>query len=193
MAAARELVASGVTPTLDQAARRASISRTTAYRYFPNQRALLAAAHPETATRSLLPQDPPDDAGERLHAVITAFTQLVVETETQQRTMLRLSLQPDDTDPSSLPLRQGRGIPWIAEALDPLRATLSDHQVHQLALAIRSTVGIEALVWLTDVAGLTRSQAVNLMQWSAQALMHAAVDWAPPPDGQTRQQPRGKY
>ncbi len=152
--AARELVAAGVTPSLDQAASKASISRTTAYRYFPNQRALLAAAHPETATRSLL-HDAPDDASERLEAVITAFTQLVVETETQQRTMLAAVLQHDDDDHGSLPLRQGRGIAWIAEALDPLRADLSDRQVHELALAIRAAVGIEALVWLTDVAGLT--------------------------------------
>lgn len=35
-------------------------------------------------------------------------------------------------------------------------------------------------MWLTDVAALARSQAVDLMQWSAQALMHAAIDWAPP-------------
>lgn len=182
IATARELVASGVTPTLDQVARRASISRTTAYRYFPNQRVLLAAAHPETAARSLLPQDPPDDPGERLSIVISAFTQLVVETEAQQRTMLRLSLQPDETDQRSLPLRQGRGIPWIAEALQPLDGTLSHEQLHHLALAIRSVTGIEALVWLTDVARLDRSRATNLMQWAAQALLHGAVNWAPPPD-----------
>lgn len=181
IAAARELVASGATPTLDQVASRASISRTTAYRYFPNQRALLAAAHPETATRSLLPQDPPGDPGERLSIVIAAFTQLVVETEAQQRTMLRLSLKPDQTGQGSLPLRQGRGIPWIAEALEPLHATMNTEQLHQLALAIRSTTGIEALVWLTDVAGLNRSQATHLMQWAAQALLHSAVNWAPPP------------
>jgi len=131
------------------------------------QRALLAAAHPETATRSLLPQDAPDDPAERLQTVVTAFTELVVRTESQQRTMLRLSLQADESDRASFPLRQGRGIPWIVEALDPLRASLSDRQVHQLALAIRSTVGIEALVWLTDVAGLARAEAVHLMQWSA--------------------------
>lgn len=181
IAAARELVASGATPTLDQVASSASISRTTAYRYFPNQRALLAAAHPETAARSLLPPDPPEDPGERLSIVISAFTQLVVETEAQQRTMLRLSLQADETEQRSLPLRQGRGIPWIAEALEPLHDTLSDEQIHQLALAIRTTAGIEALVWLTDVAGLDRSQATHLMQWAAQALLHAAVNWTPPP------------
>ncbi len=87
----------------------------------------------------------------------------------------------DQTGQGSLPLRQGRGIPWIAEALEPLHATLNTEQLHQLALAIRSTTGIEALVWLTDVAGLDRSQATHLMHWAAQALLHSAVNWAPPP------------
>ena len=37
VAAARLLLARGVTPTVEQAAEAAVISRTTAYRYFPNQ------------------------------------------------------------------------------------------------------------------------------------------------------------
>ena len=41
VAAARDLVAAGVTPTVEDAAAAASISRSTAYRYFPNERALL--------------------------------------------------------------------------------------------------------------------------------------------------------
>ena len=40
IASARELVANGEAPTVEAAAEAASISRTTAYRYFPNQRAL---------------------------------------------------------------------------------------------------------------------------------------------------------
>jgi AcrR family transcriptional regulator len=179
--AARELIAAGVAPSLEQVASRASISRTTAYRYFPTQSALLAAAHPETAATSLLPSDPPNDPAERLAAVITAFTSLVLDTESQQRTMLRLSLLPDESGRGPLPLRQGRGIAWIVEALDPLSPSLSSEQVHRLALAIRSAVGIEALVWLTDVAGLSSPEAVQLMQWSAQALLHGAVEWVPPP------------
>src|SRR5687768_12281505 len=79
--AARDLVATGETPTVEAVAEAASISRTTAYRYFPSQRALLAAAHPETAATSLLPADPPDDVVNRLDLVITEFTRLVLETE----------------------------------------------------------------------------------------------------------------
>ena len=42
ISAARELVADGATPTVEDAASQAGISRTTAYRYFPNQATLLS-------------------------------------------------------------------------------------------------------------------------------------------------------
>jgi hypothetical protein len=45
----------------------------------------------------------------------------------------------------------------------------------RLVLAIRSATGIEALVWLTDVAGLSREEATALMRGSAQALLESAL------------------
>jgi AcrR family transcriptional regulator len=175
IAAARDLVAHGMTPTVEDAAAAASISRTTAYRYFPNQAALLVAAHPETEARSLLPQDVPDDPAARLDAVIDEFTRVIVDTEAQQRTMLRLSLDPDAKAREPLLLRQGRAIGWIQEALAPLRVRMSDAELRRLVLAVRSATGIEALVWLTDIAGLSRPEAVELMRWSAGALLRAAL------------------
>jgi AcrR family transcriptional regulator len=179
--AARELVTLGTAPTVEHAAEHAGISRTTAYRYFPNQRSLLVAAHPETVASSLLSPDASDDPGERLRDVVGRFTELISDTEQQQRTMLRLSLELPDAERAALPLRQGRAIGWIEEALEPLRGRLTDDQVHRLALAVRSATGIEALVWLTDVAALPRVEAVALMRWSAQALLHAALTDGPPP------------
>lgn len=175
IAGARELVARGGTPTVEAAAEAASISRTTAYRYFPNQRTLLAAAHPETAADSLLPEDAPDDVAARVDLVVASFTRMIVDTEPQQRTMLRLSLEADPVERSQLPLRQGRAVKWIEEALAPLRPEMSASELHRLAVAIRSATGIEALVWLTDVAGLSRDDATNLMRWSARALVDAAL------------------
>ena len=169
------IVATGATPTVESAAEAASISRTTAYRYFPSQRALLVAAHPETYTSSLLPDDAPDDVATRLDLVIDAFTRSNVENEAQQRTMLRLSLEAEPADRTQLPLRQGRAITWIEEALAPLHAEMSESDRRRLVLAIRSATGIEALVWLTDVAGLSRHDATDLMRWSARSLLQAAV------------------
>jgi len=173
--AARELVAQGRTPTVEEAATKASISRTTAYRYFSNQRALLVAAHPEIEARSLLPETAPSDVAARLDAVVTAFLHIIVDTEAQQRTMLRLSLDPDPSHRGELPLRKGRAIGWIGEALSPLRGLMSERDLRRLILAIRSSAGIEALVWLTDIAGLSRKEAVQVMRWSASALLRSAL------------------
>jgi AcrR family transcriptional regulator len=173
--AARELVARGITPKVDEAAANASISRTTAYRYFPNQRSLLIAAHPEMEARSLLPEAPPADPEARLDIVIQSFLRLIVDTEPQQRTMLRFSLDPEPGGRGELPLRQGRAIGWISEALAPLGSRMSKAEVRRLAVAIRSAAGIEALVWLTDIAGLSRKQAVEVMRGSARALLRSAL------------------
>jgi AcrR family transcriptional regulator len=175
VAAARDLVARGETPTIEDAAESASISRTTAYRYFPNQRALLFAAHPETAAVSLLPAGAPDDVATRLELVVEAFTRMIAETEAQQRTMLRLSLELDATERLRLPLRQGRAIKWIEEALAPLRPEWSEAEVHRLALAIRSATGIEARVWLTDIGGLSSEEATDLLRSSARAVLQSAL------------------
>ena len=110
VAAARQLVTSGVTPTVEQAAAAASISRATAYRYFPSARALLLAAHPEIAATTMLPENPPEDPAARLDAVVDNFTAMILETEAQQRTMLRLSLESPKPGPDALPLRSGRAI-----------------------------------------------------------------------------------
>lgn len=171
--AAKSQVSEGRTPTVEEAAAAAGISRTTAYRYFPNQRSLLAAAHPETVATSMLSDASSNDPVERLEEVISTFVKLIVDTESQQRTMLRLSLEADAGD--GLPLRQGRAITWITEALDPLRGQLSDTEIRSLVLAIRSATGIEALVWLTDIGGLSREQAAEHMLWSSRSLLEAAM------------------
>jgi AcrR family transcriptional regulator len=172
--ATRELIAEGLTPTVESAAARAEISRTTAYRYFTNQRALLIAAHPEIDRKSLLGANPPRDPAARLGAMLEEFHRIMLETEPQLRMALRLSLDPvrDQTESA---LRRGRAIGWFEDALAPLLGRLPKQEVRRLALAIRSAAGVEALVWLTDVARLTRTQAIEIMQWSAEALLRSAL------------------
>ena len=110
-----------------------------------------------------------------VYIVVGAFTRMIADTEAQQRTMLRLSLEADPEERSQLPLRQGRAIRWIEEALAPMQPDVPAKEVHRLALAIRSATGIEALVWLIDVAGLSRNDARALMRWSARAMLDAAL------------------
>jgi AcrR family transcriptional regulator len=174
VSAARALIAQGETPSVEAAAAAAFISRTTAYRYFSSQRALLLAAHPEIETQSMLPTSPPEDPESRLDIVLREFHRMLLETEPQQRTVLRLSLEPG-AQRGDHPLRQGRAIGWIAEALSPLQTSLAKRDLMRLVFAIRSATGIEALVWLTDVAGLSRDEAVVLMRESAQAVLKSVL------------------
>jgi AcrR family transcriptional regulator len=173
--AARELLGKGVTPTVEQAADAAQVSRTTAYRYFPNQRALIVATFPELAASSLLPDPAPEDPAARLDAVVKALARQVVEHEPELRAQLRLSLEAGEGERLELPFRTGRAIAWIDEALAPLRGQMAEKDLRRLGLAIRCAVGIEALVWLTDIAGLSREDARDLMRWSANALLRSAI------------------
>ena len=175
VAAARDLLTGGETPTVEQAADAAGVSRATAYRYFPNQRDLLVAVHPEIEARSLLGAKPPDDVGARLDRVVDELTRMLLDNEPALRTMLRLSLESDGSHRERLLLRQGRAIGWLEDALQPLQRSMRKGKVRRLVLAIRCAVGIEALVWLCDVAGLSRKDAVTQMRWSARGLLRAAL------------------
>ena len=171
--AARQLLAEGVTPTIEQAAAAAAISRTTAYRYFTNQRDLLVAAYPEVDETSLLAGDPSGGAAGRLDRVVESIGRQVIEHEHELRTQLRLSLDPR-VDRRQLALRQGRAIGWIQDALAPLADRMTRTELRTLAVAVRAGCGIEAFVWMRDVADLSNTEAVKVMRWSAQALLRVA-------------------
>jgi hypothetical protein len=173
LGAARELVASGVTPTVEEAATKASVSRTTAYRYFPTQHALLVAAYPETDRKSVLGDAPPSDVDRRFEIVFTEMARQVTDNEIALRAMLRLSLETPSKQ-GELLLRRGRRRAWIADALAPLRAQMPRADFERLVLAVAVATGIEAFVWLTDMAGLSRNQALKIMRFSAQTLLDAA-------------------
>src|SRR5579884_710175 len=156
--AARQLMRRGQTPSVEQVADAALVSRTTAYRYFPSQRALLVAAFPKLDTGSLLGDDPPAGVAERVERFARAMTDSVLENEQEMRAMLRLSLEADDPH---VFLREGRRTQWAADALEPIRE-YDDYE--HLVYALAAAVGIEAFVWLVDVGGLSREQAAASMR-----------------------------
>jgi AcrR family transcriptional regulator len=168
--ATRELLGSGVTPTVEDAAARAAVSRTTAYRYFPTQHALLAAAYPEIDRETVLGDDPPEAVRPRLEIVFAEMARQVTENEVALRAMLRISLEAPEKR-GELLLRRGRRRIWIADALSPLRATMTEEHFDRLVLAIASATGIEAFVWLRDMAGLSHAEALDIMRFSAESLL----------------------
>ena len=180
ISAARELLAEGATPTVERTADRADVSRATAFRYFPNQRALLVATYPQLEEPSLLGAAADEDPMARLETVTEQLARQILEYEYELRAHLRLSLETAPTQSDELPLRQGRAIGWIDDALRPLQDRIPARDLHRLVLAIRATVGIEAMVWLTDVGGVSREQAVDIMRSSARTLLRSAISDAAP-------------
>jgi len=173
--AARELLQQGVTPSVEDAAAAASVSRATAFRYFPNQRSLLVAAHPEVDVTSFADEDAPFDPDARLDAVVTGTMAVFYGSPAAYRSMLKLSLEPAPEDRGDLPLRQGLRLVWIEDALQPLRDQLSDEAFQRLVHALAAVVGIEAIVALEDLAGLHRDEVIDVIRWSAQALLQSAL------------------
>ncbi len=176
VAAARRLLAEGMTPTVEEAAAEASVGRTTAYRYFPNGRALLAATYPEIEMRSLLGPDPPEDPLARLEIVAESLTRQILEHEPELRAQLRLALEGEPAGGESLPLRRWRRIRWVEDALSPLEGRMPEGELRRLVLGICATLGIEALVWLTDMGGLSREEAVEVMRSNARTLLRSALE-----------------
>lgn len=175
IAATRELLAQGVTPTMARAAAAGSISRTTAYRYFPTLRALLVAAYPHIEERSLLGPEPPQDPEARLDIVAEDQTRRILKYEPEMRAVLRLSLATDAAGDPELPMHRGLRIGWIEEALAPLRGQLPEDELRQLIYGIGATLGIEAFVWLTDIARLPREEAAAIMRSNASGLLRSAL------------------
>src|SRR5919204_3281213 len=173
IAATRELLGQGILPTMEGAASTAAVSRTTAYRYFPSLRDLIVAAYPHTEQRSLLGPDPPEDPVARLQIVAENHTRRILANEAQMRTVLRLSLE--GVRPPELPMHRGLRTAWVEDALAPLRGHMSEDELRQLIHGIGATLGIEAFVWLTDIAGLPREEAATIIRSNALDLLRAAI------------------
>ena len=100
---------------------------------------------------------------------------IVRDWEPQLRASLRVSLLPGGEQP---PLRGGRAVGWFVDALAPLAATHPTLDLRRLAIHLRAVAGIESYVWLTDVAGLSAEDAIEIMRTNATTLLSGLI--APP-------------
>lgn len=169
--AAEELVRAGQQPTVTAAAEAAGISRATAYRYFPTQELLLAEVALFATDGPLFPAVneslPVPEAVGRLVRRVGAWT---YANEEPLRTLLRLSL-----DPSTGVRLRGHRREWIADALAPARNLLDSETYGKLSKALTLMLGIDPIVVMKDIAGASREQALDALEWSARMLVSAAL------------------
>jgi len=192
MTAATELVRAGGMPTVAQVAEAALVSKSTAYRYFPSQEALLAEALLEVVNRPELEAvyaaaRTPGPAALRLDAVVRADHALVVKHEAVFRVAVRAMLAPRTDDPTEVPRRPGNRLRYLAEALAPLDDQLGPERLQRLVMALAMCVGMESIIVMVDICGLPPPAAEAVKRWAAAALLQAALaEGATTPRGEPR-------
>lgn len=177
--AAAALLKEGRTPSLDDVAEAALVSRATAYRYFPSIEALLAEAALDVATPDAAAIFGPGMSGDpvaRLEKIDAALHDMVLANEPALRLMLASALQraARGEGASDTPLRQNRRTPLIEAALEPARRQLKPASIEVLAKALALVVGTEAMVVLKDVLRVDDQEARKIKKWAIRALVDAA-------------------
>jgi hypothetical protein len=114
-----------------------------------------------------------DDLEARVDALVRSMQQLTAAHESLLRTLVHLTvLEPGSSD---RPRRGVRRQEWIARALEPVRPGLPRAAYERLVSALSLITGIEALLVLRDIRGLTDSQALAVSQWMAQAVLRETL------------------
>lgn len=181
LSAATKLMKEGRTPTMDDVAEAAMVSRATAYRYFPSIEALLVEAPLDGQTpepEALFHGDASVDPVQRVDKAEAALHEMVYRNEAQLRLMLAASLEriARAGEGDDVPMRQNRRTGLIEAALAPARGRLSDEAYERLCGALAMMFGIEALVVFRDVLGVDAETAREVKSWAARTLVQAALD-----------------
>jgi len=177
LAAANRLLETGRTPTLDEVAAEAMVSRATAYRYFSGIDDLLVEAGLDVAMpdETLFAGDDDGDTIERLLRADAAVADMIRANEPALRTMLIHSLQRGLAGDDVLPNRQNRRTPLIEAALAPVRAEMAPARHRQLVRALALVIGTEARIAFKDVLQLEDSEADSVRAWMIRSLVQAAL------------------
>lgn len=179
--AAHELLRTGGPLTVPAVAELAGVSRATAYRYFSNNDAVVLHATMSLADDPLSDTDwappgaaSPSELAGRAAELVRATAAWAFDHETELRTLLRLSLEPERAD-----VRPRRGLTnrgrWIDALLEGLPSDVDPAARDRLAAALIPLFGADAVVWTTDLADLPRDEAIELLVWMAQVLIAATV------------------
>jgi AcrR family transcriptional regulator len=169
--------------TVAAVARRAGVSRATAYRYLINNDAvLLWATRPIAEDLRLgdLPEEAEQqDLPSRAAALVRRAGEWAFDHERELRAVLAASLQPGSAN--SRQGRMGRE-QWIETLLADLPENVSTTARDRLAAALTALFGADAVLWTRDAAQLPVPAALDTLAWMAHALVTATLSEAGPDD-----------
>jgi AcrR family transcriptional regulator len=189
-AAQRRRADTGDTPTVAEAAAVAGVSRATAYRYFPTQESLeleVADITPDVAaTEATLAELETRDVEERLLTLVDALNPVAFAKEAHFRRALWVYqdtwLRSERSGQEPPAIREGRRMRWLDQVLEPLDA-MPDDRKRRLRAALALTLGGDALVVMKDVCRLDDDEALDVLRWTAAAILRAGLaEYGLPPD-----------
>lgn len=178
--AAAGLLEEGRSPSVNDVARAAEMSRRTIYQYFPTLEQLLIDASLSRLAQSAVDEaidaaEGDGDAQERVARMVRALADMSTQTLALGRSLIRLTVEAPPGDDPAVPRRGYRRVRWIERALAPLQTELAPAAFERLVSALSMVVGWEALVVLEDVRGLERAEQLETQLWAARSLIEAAL------------------
>jgi len=177
---ATELMQQGHTPSVNEVAEEAGVSRATAYRYFPSQLALVQSVVNEVLGPITNWQPTYEGAEERLTDLLTHSLPLIDEFEATFRAALKLYLEQwansqHSADGTAEKFKRGHRLKMLNDAVSPLKGVLGDAELERLIGGLSALFGIETIVVLKDINGMDSSHTRNTIIWAAQALVRQAI------------------
>lgn len=173
--ATSQLILAGATPSIDEIAVAADVSRRTIYLYFSTLDQLLldatAGALSTTAVEEALDTDSADPV-DRVDVLVQALIRTADETLPLGRRIIALTV---DAAASDGPRRGYRRTQWLEKAIAPLRGQITPEQYERLLSGLSIIVGWEAMVILRDIRDLDREREAQTLRWAATALVRAIL------------------
>lgn len=179
--AATQLMQSGITPSVTEVAEAAEVSRATAYRYFPSQATLVQAVVDEALGPILSWKSSDPDPKTRITDLLRTSMPRIDEFEATFKAALKLSLdqwaqRQAGTLGNEPRFTRGHRVDLLKQVTAPLEGQISPARRDRLSQALSLVFGVEVLVVLKDIWGLSAADAQAVAEWAAGALVDAAIN-----------------
>ncbi len=180
ISASELLQENGKAPSIAEVAKRAGISRATAYRCFPSKGAMLGAMVSQSLGPMRTFASEHAQGKDRVMDLFNRSFPRLSKHESTLRTAVQLSLEQQALAQAGLLkekiFRRGHRIQILHKALEPLQTELPLDLYEQLHKALAVIYGIEIFIVLKDICNEKNSEVRKTLLWMAEALVDTALE-----------------
>lgn len=173
LVAANSILIEGKEVSVEQAAKRASVSKATAYRYFSSKEVLQkeAALHTKSEVKEhLFSELAASDLNGRIEKLIDYHYNILTNNEVEFRLFLSAVMKESVQNQANYS-RAGRRVLLIEEALKPLKKTSNKDKFDKMVSAISLILGIESITILKDLCHLGNEEILAHWKWMINKLI----------------------